>query len=89
MLMYGDMLYATVVVVQLNIDYPTTSGQATVRRCSDKANVPDKKTHCKYMYMYIVNRIECYFSKFSYFLNGSLHAQCVLYGTCAQKNCYG
>ena len=29
--------------VQLNIDYPTTSGQTTVRRCSDKANVPDKK----------------------------------------------
>ena len=30
-------------LVQLNIDYPTTSGQTTVRRCSDKANVPDKK----------------------------------------------
>ena len=29
--------------IQLNIDYPTTSGQTTVRRCSDKANVPDKK----------------------------------------------
>ena len=28
--------------VQLNIDYPTTSGQTTVRRCSDKANVLDK-----------------------------------------------
>ena len=29
--------------IQLKIDYPTTSGQTTVRRCSDKANVPDKK----------------------------------------------
>ena len=29
--------------LQLNIDYPTTSGQTTVRRCSDKANVLDKK----------------------------------------------
>ena len=29
--------------IQLNIDYPTTSGQTTVRRCSDKANVLDKK----------------------------------------------
>ena len=33
----------SIIIVQLNIDYPTTSGQTTVRRCSDKANVPDKK----------------------------------------------
>ena len=47
-----------------------------------KANVPDKK------HVHVHVR-PFYFSKFSYFLNGSLHAQCVLYGTCAQKNCYG
>ena len=29
--------------IQLNIDYPTTSGQTTIRRCSEKANVLDKK----------------------------------------------
>ena len=41
--MHDGCISCTSPIIQLNIDYPTTSGQTTVRRCSDKANVLDKK----------------------------------------------
>ena len=37
------MHYMVAPHLQSNIDYPTTSGQWPMDRCSDKGNVPDKE----------------------------------------------